>query len=241
MMKLGINRFILCALLWGPSLAFAQTRTLQHYSTGTGFFVGDEGYIVTGNHVISACNSYTVYAQNATMQATLVARDMAHDIVVLKSTFPALSVASFRIPTQTLMVGDGLWVLGYPGEAWKTRKAILKKSQLLEFAGMGGEGTLMQFAESVQQGNSGGPLMDKSGNVVGMITAKSTLMQVNKQTNETKTIKKADIALNLSSILDFLEAHHIPFKTSYSDTTLSAEQLESAAQRFIVNVRCRVD
>jgi S1-C subfamily serine protease len=224
-----------------PSVALAQTRILQHYSTGTGFFVGDEGYVVTGNHVISACDSYTVYAQNATMQATLVARDVSQDIVVLKTTFPALSVASFRTPTQTLIAGDALWVFGYPGNAWKNRKAVFKKSQLLESAGMGGEGTLMQFTESVQQGNSGGPLLDKSGNVVGMITAKSSLMLVNKQTNETKTIKKADIALNLPTILSFLEAHHIPFKTEYSDVTLSADQLQSAAQRFVVNIRCRVD
>lgn len=231
----------LSVLLWLSPFASIQAKTLQHYSTGTGFFIHDEGYIITGNHVISACDNYTVYAQNATMQATLVARDEVLDIVVLKSTFPALDIASLRMPTQTLMVGDKLWVLGYPGSAWKTRKAVLKKSQLLEFSGMSGEASLVQFSESVEQGNSGGPLLDKAGNVVGMITAKSTLMQINKQTNETKTLKKADVALSLPAIIDFLQAHHVPFKTRYSDKTLSASELEARAQRFIVNVRCRVD
>lgn len=213
----------------------------MQFSTGTGFFIHKDGYLITGHHVISRCTDYSVYARNSTMRAELVAVDEEHDLALLKATFPSPYVAPFRPSQRALASGDAVWVYGYPQDAWKTRDPVLRAATLLEQKGAQGEDWLVQISRSVEQGNSGGPLLDDLGRVVGVIAAKATLYRIDLKTHKTETLKQSELAVNLPTLLGFIERNDIALEWDGSVASpLGEREIAEQAQRFVVNVRCEI-
>lgn len=237
-----MNKFrwlMACLLL--PVAAHAQQQKIMHYSLGTGFFVSDEGYLLTNNHVIAGCSKYSVYSPQASMRAELVARDRENDLALLKTSFAAANIGAFNSLEHPLAPGDKLVIVGFPGKSWETRKPVVREATLLETIGPSGELHMLQFSDSVSKGNSGGPLLDAGGNVIGVITAKTTVMEVNMKTRRAVSVKHADVAINSQTVQNFLEENGVPYQLDNSIRKLSESEIADKARGFIVSVRCRVD
>lgn len=231
---------IICFCLLAAAPAFAQSRMVE-ISIGTGFFVNDQGYLITNNHVVNRCKKYTVYGANTTARAELLARDATNDLALLKTPFSVAEIGRFRSEEYPLVKDEALQIVGFPGNAWKKRKAVVRRAEFQEHQGPQGENTLLQFSDSVAQGNSGGPLLDEAGNVVGVIVAKSTITQTNLFTREVKAVKRSDVAINLPTVWRLLSAYKVPYATTTNTAPLSQNQITEKAKRFIVNIRCVVE
>lgn len=237
-----MNKTLLCVLLCNLSVAAcAQTGRMIQYSTGTGFFINREGYILTNYHVIEKCQQYSVYAKTAALQAEHIASDKKHDLALLKTTLSNQKFAYFSAPTTPLYDWDSLMVIGYPGTSWEHRKPVVEAAQFIASKGPRGEDWLIQFSDSVAKGNSGGPLLDEAGNVIGVIQAKSTTSRMNKNTHEMQEIQRADIAINLPTVLKFLDDAQATYSLATSSIPLNTTRIEKRAEEFIVNIRCRIE
>jgi serine protease Do len=143
---------------------------------GTGFAISSNGYIVTGNHVISNADSIYVQAVDGkSYKARIVYTEPQTDIAVLVVTDPAfksLGAIPYSIRTGEGEIGENVFTIGYPREAM-----VLGSGFLAASTGYNGDTTSYQISIPVNPGNSGGPLLDNKGNLIGIIDAKQTRME----------------------------------------------------------------
>ena len=158
----------------------ATTRTSS--STGTGIVISENGYIVTNYHVIEGASSIKAYfysEQSTPVTATLVGHSEIDDIAVLKVAKTGLRAATFA-KSVNCRVGERVYAIGTPEGAdfgWSVTQGIIS-SKDREIKIYDDEGILekkmrvIQTDASVNPGNSGGPLINTNGHVVGIITLK---------------------------------------------------------------------
>ena len=90
-------------------------------------------------------------------------------------------MAYFNSMRQPLRANDPVVIIGYPGESWRGHDPIVRSSTIIDMKGPTGEEKWVQFNDSAEQGNSGGPLLDSAGNVVGVVVAKSELRIIKRE------------------------------------------------------------
>lgn len=155
------------------------------YSSGSGFLYkvnGKKTYIITNHHVVEGGDNYKVtYTNGEIEEATLLGGDQYADIAVLEVTtkdgFEAVELGS----TDALRVGDTTFTVGAPLDnvySWTVTRGIISgKERLVEISLSNSSSTdyimnVLQTDAAVNSGNSGGPLCDSNGEVIGVISAK---------------------------------------------------------------------
>ncbi|RYU91516.1 serine protease [Mucilaginibacter terrigena] len=140
---------------------------------GTGFALTGNGYIVTNSHVINGADS--VYVQNnegESFHTKVVYTDPLYDVAILQINDPAfknLGAVPYSFKKGKSDLGEAVYTLGYPGDDLKFGPGALTAG-----TGFHGDSTEYELYIPVNPGNSGGPLMDEKGNVIGVITGKQT-------------------------------------------------------------------
>lgn len=217
--------------------AFSNEQRFVYYTSGTGFFVTRDGHILTNNHVIEKCDKISIHGDGVSTAATLVAQDAEHDLALLKSAFTSSNMAYFNSMRQPLKANDPVVIIGYPGESWRDHDPIVRSATIIDLRGPTGEEKWLQFSDSVQHGNSGGPLLDSAGNVVGVVVAKAE-MRIKNMVSNAETVRKSDIAISLPTVKKFLEHSNVQYQAADSGIYLSSDRVNDRARPFIVNVHC---
>lgn len=145
--------------------------------TGTGYAIGN-GYIVTNNHVADGAKSITIKGVKGDMNkgydAEVVATDKTNDIAILKindSRFNGFGVIPYCVSARMADVGEDIFVLGYPLTQALGNEIKLTNGIISSRTGYQGDVATYQMSAPVQPGNSGGPMFDSKGNVVGIVVA----------------------------------------------------------------------
>ena len=145
--------------------------------SGTGFALKN-GHIITNYHVIDGARSIEVHCVDGNASsdytATVVATDKTNDLAIIKITdsrFHGFATIPYAIKTQVEDVGEDVWVLGYPLTQVLGNEIKLTTGVISSRSGYQGDVSTYQISAPVQPGNSGGPLFDSKGNVVGIINA----------------------------------------------------------------------
>ncbi len=141
--------------------------------SGSGFFISDQGYIITNNHVVDGTNSITVVLSNGTQEkATLVGADQYNDVAVLKAEGTVPAVATLG-NSDLLKPGETAIAIGSPLGDFKntvTEGVISATGRSIDTGnGYQMEG-MLQTDAAINPGNSGGPLVDLAGEVIGINT-----------------------------------------------------------------------
>lgn len=150
----------------------------KYFASGTGFFIDAKGYLVTNNHVIENAKGIdvliTMSGKTHTYQAKSVIVDKTNDLAILKIVDPdfvKLSTIPYTLGAGTKDVGTSVFAMGYPqssllGDEIKVTDGIVSSK-----TGYQGDVTTYQISAPIQPGNSGGPLFDKNGIVIGVTSA----------------------------------------------------------------------
>lgn len=151
--------------------------------TGTGFSVG-HGYVLTNLHVVTGMSRITVDLADGTHFAQLVQFDEGNDIAILKIEGDRLSDhPRLRLGDATRMrPGDRVWTLGYPLAPVLGERPVLTEGSISSLSGLKGDPRLFQISVPIQPGNSGGPLFNEQGDVIGITVASLNAAQMLKQT-----------------------------------------------------------
>ena len=146
-------------------------------SSGTGWALGS-GYLVTNNHVIDGAKTITIKGiggnLNTGYSAEVVATDKVNDIAILRITdsrFSGFEAIPYSVTTRMVDVGDDVFVLGYPLTQNLGKEIKLTNGIISSHTGYQGDVSTYQITAPIQPGNSGGPMFDSRGNVIGIVVA----------------------------------------------------------------------
>ena len=137
---------------------------------GTGFFISSDGYMLTNNHVIAGARRISVSVSKKEHPASVVSRDGQNDLALLKvegSSFCWLDVDS----RSSVRLGDAIATIGYPNPDIQGVAPKVTKGELSSLNGLQDDPRLFQISASIQPGNSGGPLLNPEGRVIGVVCA----------------------------------------------------------------------
>ncbi|RIJ14542.1 Do family serine endopeptidase [Henriciella mobilis] len=147
-------------------------RTREARSLGSGFFISDQGYIVTNNHVVQDATEIEVVLEDGReLEASLVGTDPQTDLAVIKVTEPGkYPYVEFETDAE-LRRGDWVVALGNPFGLGGTATAGILSADGRELGGDSPYTDFLQIDAAINRGNSGGPTFDLHGRVVGVNTA----------------------------------------------------------------------
>lgn len=215
----------------------AAMDDVSRFVSGTGFFV-DSNYIITNQHVVDTCDHIRIRGAVQPSYAKVYAIDRQNDLAILRTTRASEHVAPIR-QQQIVKVGEAVTIMGYPLEHGITGDYVVKSAKVTDVSDTYGSGNRIQFTDSVEKGNSGGPLLDAFGRVTGVIVGKmSFYLASNNHSAQSKPIKTASVAINLPTLERFLDKHRIYTKKATATTQYSKTQMETQAKQYIVNIHC---
>jgi hypothetical protein len=222
------------AMLVGAVAAAAADR-----ATGSGIVINTKGEILTNSHVVEACRTITVkLASGNSVNGAVFARDERNDLAVVRLTetnnFPATS-AKFREGRQ-VRAGDAVVALGYPLSGVLATDANVSVGNVSALAGVADDSRYLQISAPVQPGNSGGPLLDGSGHLVGIVTAKLNALRVARFTGDIP--ENVNFALKAEVARTFLDSKGVEYQMERSDKQLSPADVGDIARPFTVHIEC---
>jgi len=152
-----------------PKINSDNNNKIVAAASGTGFFVSTKGHIITNNHVIDGCDNNKLSFEGKEIEALVLAVDKKNDLAILKAEVNPKKV--YSVATEDASLLEDIIIAGYP--LGKKVSAAIKtsKGSITALAGYGDNYSEFQTDAALNQGNSGGPIMDQKGNVVGVAVA----------------------------------------------------------------------
>ncbi len=218
-------------------LAF-PAQAQQYYKSGTGFFISKAGHIITNEHVVKGCDTVRIRGAVNPTQAKVIKVDADIDLALLKTSTIPPRVAPIREKGIPIRKGEKLLVIGYPEKHGQTGIYKVSHSKVKDTIGPMGSDRWVQFEDSARQGNSGGPLLDRSGNVIGVVMGKAQLTRTNVISGRVENMGNSDLAISLPHLWNFLEGENVYTVTMHSALQHGQGYLERMASEMIVNIHC---
>ena len=171
-------------------------------STGTGFFITEDGYFITNEHVVKDAAQVKVVTSAGIIAAKVVKVDAANDLALLKAEgrFVALPVVASR----AMRLGSTVATVGFPNVDLQGFAPKLARGEIAALSGAHDDARYFQISVPVQPGNSGGALVEERGNVVGVVSAKLNARAALATSGQLP--ENVNYAVKSSFLLSFLEA-----------------------------------
>ena len=229
-------------------------------STGSGFFVSKLGHILTNEHVVRQCGSVTV-GDNANKQvsASVLETDKRNDLALLrisstkmasaetKSLISKLNVQKLGLKlvplasgglmrSDDIELGEKVLVSGFPYGELYSNTIKVTGGMVSAVKGMGDDSAQFQMDAAVQPGNSGGPIYDENGNIVGVVIAQLNKLKVAKAIGSIP--ENVNFGIKASTVRQFLTSAGLPTKWSNRTERKSTKELAQIAKNQTVMVVC---
>jgi S1-C subfamily serine protease len=171
-------------------------------ATGSGFFITDDGYFITNQHVAGRGATVRILTASGIIPAKVVKVDELNDLTLLKAEgkFAELPVVFSR----KVQLGATVATVGFPNIGLQGFSPKLAKGEIASLAGIQDDARHFQISVPVQPGNSGGALVDERGNVIGVVVAK--LSQKAALATSGSLAENVNYAIKSSYLLSFLES-----------------------------------
>jgi hypothetical protein len=196
--------FITRMLMFVLAITAGTAHGAPSISTGTGFFIATNGYLITAEHVISGAEKISIKATSGEIyQARVVRIDQSNDIALLKvdgRDFRALPIGN----STSIRKGEDVFTIGYPLLSIQGMEQKVTNGIISSHAGLKDDPRFFQISVPVQSGNSGGPLVTHTGLVVGLISSKLNAIAVAKATGD--LVQNANYAVKSNYILELINS-----------------------------------
>lgn len=216
------------------------TDTKRPGGTGTGFFVGSAGEIMTNHHVAGNCTAVTAQtADGVVHEARVLANDAVNDLALVKIDVASPAALSFYA-TPTYRPGDRAITYGFPLTGTLTDSGNLTSGDITALSGRGNDSRMLQMSVPVQPGNSGGPLVDDRGVVVGVVKSKLNALYVAAETGDIP--QNANFAVKEVFARTFMQANGVaPKSAGDGRPRLSTADIGDQLRAAVVHLTCHGD
>tara|TARA_B100001059_G_scaffold217026_1_gene235909 strand:+ start:896 stop:2134 length:1239 start_codon:yes stop_codon:yes gene_type:complete len=205
-------------------------ESLPEKSSGSGFYVSNNGHIVTNFHVIEGCKK--IFLNDEVLK--IIAKDPVNDLALLKS---AKKNKEFLFIEQgSTKKGEEILVIGYPfgkdfGNESKVTKGIISSLQ-----GMGNDYSRFQLDAAIQPGNSGGPVLNQKGKVVGVAVASANIEAFLEQYGAIP--QNMNFAIKSNVLLMMLNSNNISVKLNQDSKNKSNTEIAISSDKAVLYLEC---
>lgn len=217
----------------GLNVKVVAPSTAIEGAQGTGFVVTSDGHVLTCAHVLGDEKVATLWVSGLRYDADVVSSDKDKDLALLKPRMPftpAVSALSFR-NDQRYSIGADVSTIGYPlGNVLGTSIRYTKGS-ISSTAGIRDDPKQLQISAQIQPGNSGGPLFDGNGVVIGVIQQTLNPVKMAEQTGQLP--QNVNFAIKTEVVLQYLQTNKAVYGSLVYDKGYGVEDL----QKSVVRVR----
>jgi S1-C subfamily serine protease len=214
----------------GVKAAATSSAAQSSNSSGTGFAVSADGAILTNRHVVDQCK---VIAVEGWGTATVKAVDQSNDLALLKVEGNP-SPVTFR--AAPINIGDTVFVTGYPYGGLLGSGLHFTNGLVSSTTGIENDSRFLQITAPVQPGNSGGPLLDERGQVVGVVAGRLNDIAVLKASGSLP--QNVNFAIHGGLATTFLRANDVEPLTSSSPDVLSPSEIAKNAKLHTFRLNC---
>jgi uncharacterized protein len=221
---------LILVLLSGPStMVNATSADDGPQSSGTGFFVSRQGHVLTNHHVVEGCVSIRTTVEGIQKEVVVIGTDTRNDLAVLKLSGSMPSFARFR-GGRNIRPADSVVLVGFPLRGLLASEANITTGTVSALAGLGNGTRFLQVTAPVQPGNSGGPVLDQSGHVVGVVVSKLDALTVAKIAKDIP--QNVNFAINGAVARAFLDSYGVSYETAASAKKLEPAEIGAEAKQF---------
>jgi S1-C subfamily serine protease len=191
---------------------------------------------LTNKHVIDGCTAIAVFVGNAQKPATLRASDFALDLAVLSITITPPTHPQIRSARDDKL-GETVIVAGYPLQGLLGSGLNITTGTVSALTGLGNNSRVLQITAPVQPGNSGGPVLDESGFVAGVVVSKLNAAAVARWTGDIP--QNVNFAIKSSVLRGFLEANGIEYAVAGTVKKAPVVDIAERAKAYTSPILCR--
>lgn len=206
--------------------------------SGTGFSITAGGFAVTNAHVVSACKNLSARLREGEFASlSVIALDRESDLALLKLITGRTSRhAQFRAGVP-IRQGEQIVTYGYPLAGALASQGNLSTGVVSALAGLLDDTREIQISAPVQPGNSGGPVLDSSGYVIGMVTSKLNAIRTAKITGDIP--QNVNFAIKASILVNFLDANSVTYESKTTKAEISVADIGDQAKGFTFPIECQ--
>lgn len=177
-----LSRFDISKMEWQADVVHALKRSVAKppkdrgdfqglpTSSGTAFFISEDGYLITNAHVASECEEIFYTLRDERYTVDVIHLDEKTDLALLKASFAPVHV--FPLADTPIYPLQDIVVVGYPFGSQLSTSVKFTRGIISATTGIANDFSMFQMDAVVQPGNSGGPVLDIDGNVIGVATAR---------------------------------------------------------------------
>jgi S1-C subfamily serine protease len=204
--------------------------------SGTGFVISSSGHIVTNNHVIAGCGEiHGNLTGEAPVTLRVVSSDRFNDLALLQG--PAASFKEFvKIRERSIRSGDSVVAIGFPYHGLLSSDFTVTTGIVSSLSGFLNDSRVLQITAAVQPGNSGGPLLDTSGQLVGIVSSKLDAIKFASVTGNIP--ENINFAIKTGALRDFLDNSVVSYQTAESKADLKTPEIAGNARAYTLLITC---
>lgn len=218
-----------------PSRPQVQGHRLA--GVGSGFFVAADGSLVTNHHVVGNCAVVTITPTDGEMVvATQVVVSEEADLALLRSDLAPPGVATFGTATAEQFATGPASLLGYPNLGLVAIEPILTAVEVVERNRSPTNQPVIIIKGDVRSGNSGGPLLDPGGLVIGVVFAKVNSVKVFQMTG--RAIRNVGLALSRETVVSFLEDQGVAYRIERILPAQTENRILRDARPYLAQIGC---
>ncbi len=203
-------------------------------SSGSGVAIAPNA-VLTNQHVVAGCSNLEVLFSGKRYPATVRKQDANNDLALLDvSTLPPTHTPALR---KTAATGESVMVAGYPLSGLLSSDIIVTDGIVNSLSGLGNNASQLQISAPVQPGNSGGPLLDRGGNLVGLVVSKLNAQRLASLTGD--IAQNINFAIKPEIVSLFLQSENLSLKASEQKGKYDTQGLAEVARAFTMKVECK--
>lgn len=209
-------------------------------ATGSGFFLTENGLLATNYHVVEGMNDIEVTfirdGEKESYPATIILSDKQNDLSILKiesPSFSAMPSIPYNFITQIKDTGSEVFTLGYPLSDVMGDEVKFTDGKISSKTGIQNDPTVYQISVPIQPGNSGGPLFDNDGNLVGI-----TSSGLNREYFKSENVNYAIKSQYLKALVDALP-QHVELQQNADISTLPLTEKIKVLQPYTIYIKVK--
>jgi S1-C subfamily serine protease len=205
--------------------------------SGTGFVVSASGHLVTNHHVIDGCvgDIQGNLTGEAPVKLRVVSSDETNDLALLQAPSPFKEVATIK--EKAVHSGDSVVAIGFPYRGLLSSDFTVTTGIVSSLSGLLNDTRFLQISAAVQPGNSGGPLLSSTGEIVGVVAAKLNALKVARATGSIP--ENINFAIKTGALRDFLDNSVVPYQTAELKAELKTTDIARNARGFTLLISCK--
>ncbi len=214
----------------------AKENKLIEISSGTGFFINDQGYFVSNNHVVEICSEVKTKNEGQTYTANIIAVDKKNDLALGKVNFSDNDYISMSDDGARL--GEEVIVAGFPFQQHLSESIKVTQGIISSLSGPGNDYSIFQMDAAVQPGNSGGPIINNQGELIGVTVAKADSDVFYEETGSLP--ENINFGIKVETLKPFLSANKIkqPWSFFSSSNSMNGVELADKANNTTIHLQC---